>query len=117
MPGYNPFTGNVVQPPPPPTTPVPRGARREPSVRRRTRQAQKPSQQAQAPQAPTSGAMPQVTAGRAQLPGEAPLPVEPLMPEFDDFGRAVALGSVPGVGQPGTAKGMLNVRRRGVNYG
>jgi hypothetical protein len=117
MPGYNPFTGNVAQPTPQPTPPTSRGSRRDTSVRRRTQQPQKPVQQAQAPQAPTYGATPQVTAGRPPLPGEAPLPLQPLVPEFDDFGQAAALGSVPGVGQPGSVNGMLNVRRRGVNYG
>jgi hypothetical protein len=45
---------------------------------------------------------------------DAQMPQIPMLPEVEDIGAAAALGRQPGIGQPGSLRGMTNVKRRRV---
>ena len=49
---------------------------------------------------------------RPMQPIADPMNFPPLEDEFSDLGAAVGMARVPGIGQPGTERGVLNVRRR-----
>ena len=97
------------------TTPRPRGA--QPSTRRaQMRPGRQPGgvrrrqPQSRGPGGPGGGGPPM--GGGTSQPIADPMNFPPLEDEFADLGAAVGMARIPGIGQPGTERGVLNVRRR-----
>jgi hypothetical protein len=92
-------------------TPPRQTARRPPSrrVQQQPGRPPQPTQRRQRPQRPPGrGAAPP---GLAQ-PIADPMQFPPLAEEVADLGAAVGMARFPGVGQPGSERGVLDVRRR-----
>jgi hypothetical protein len=97
------------------TTPRPRGA--QPSTRRaQMRPGRQPGgvrrrqPQSRGPGGPGGGGPPM--GGGPSQPIADPMNFPPLEDEFADLGAAVGMARIPGIGQPGAERGVLNVRRR-----
>ena len=66
--------------------------------------------QSRGPGGPGGGGPPM--AGGPSQPIADPMNFPPLEDEFADLGAAVGMARIPGIGQPGAERGVLNVRRR-----